>query len=158
MKKPLLALIFTITALTFCNAQHIKVEKVFGGYKYTQNDEYMTMTDLVNAMENNTKAFELIKKAKSNSSIATILGFAGGGLIGFPIGQSLGGRDANWALAGIGAGLVAIAIPISSSANKKTNKAVELYNASLNSSAHYQFKPEFNIITNGNGVGFSVRF
>ena len=37
--------------------------------------------------------------------------------VGHSIGTAIGGGDPEWALAGVGAGLIAVAIPISSSAN-----------------------------------------
>jgi len=158
MKKIILSLIFAIATITISNAQKIEVEKVFGGYKYTQNGNRMTMRDLVNTMKSDINASSLIKKAQTNNTIATVLGGAGGVLIGVPLGQSLGGGDANWTLAGIGAGLIIVAIPISSSANKKTKKAIELYNSSLNSTSSYEFNPEFKLIANEKGIGFSMNF
>lgn len=158
MKKLTLTFAFTIALLTFCNAQKIDIEKVFGGYKYTQNNTLMSIGDLASVMESNTEAFEIMKKGRSNRSIAAVLSFAGGGLIGWPLGTSLGGGNANWTLAGIGAGVIAVAIPISLSANKKINQAIELYNASLNGSSYNNFKPEFKIISNTNGVGLSMNF
>ena len=158
MKKTILTLIFTFATMTFCSAQKIEMEKVFGGYKFTQNGNQLAMKDLVKTMESNQKAFDLIKKAQSNNTLASIIGFAGGGLIGWPIGTAIGGGDADWTLAGIGAGLVAIGIPISSSANKKAKQAVELYNSTLDSTSFYEVKPEFKIIANGNGIGLSMNF
>lgn len=158
MKKTVLNSAIVLTFINFCNAQKIEMEKIFGGYKYTQYGNEMTMRDLVKTMESNTQAFHLIKKAQSNNTLASIIGFAGGGLIGWPIGTALGGGEANWTLAGIGAGLVVVGIPISSSANKKTKQAVELFNSSLNSTSLYERKPEFKVIANGNGIGFSMNF
>ncbi|WP_179353785.1 hypothetical protein [Winogradskyella vidalii] len=158
MKNTILTLTFALATLTFCNAQQIEIEKVFGGYKYTQNGKLMKMKDLVKTMESNQKAFDLIKKAQSNNTIASIIGGAGGFLVGWPIGTAIGGGDANWTLAGIGAGLIAIGIPISSGVNKNAKKAVELYNSSLNSTSYYEFKPEFKIIAKGNGIGLSMNF
>ena len=158
MRNTILTLTFAFATITFCNAQNIEMEKVFGGYKYTQNGNQMTMKDLVKTMESNKQAFDLIKKAQSNTTLASIIGFAGGGLIGWPIGTAAGGGDANWTLAGIGAGLIAIGIPISSSANKKAKQAVEIYNSSLNTVSFHEFKPEFTVIANGNGFGLSIKF
>ena len=158
MKKTILIFILTLTTITICNAQKIEMKKVFGGYQYTQNGNQMTMGKLVKVMESNSEALKFMKKAKSNNVLASILGGAGGALIGFPIGTAIGGGDANWTLAGIGAGLVAIGIPISSGANKNAKKAVELYNTSLNSISFYKFKPEFKIVANGNGIGLSMNF
>ena len=158
MKKTILTLILALTTMTICNAQKIEMKKVLGGYHYTQNGNRMTMGKLVNAMESNSEALTFMKKAKSNNVLASILGGAGGALIGFPIGTAIGGGDANWTVAGIGAGLVAIGIPISSGVNKNVNKAVELYNSSLNSTSYYEFKPEFKIVANRNGIGLSMNF
>lgn len=158
MRSTILSLAFIISSFSFINAQKIDVEKVFGGFKYTQNEELISIGDLVTIMENNTEALELIKKGRTNRSFAGVLGFAGGALIGWPIGTSIGGGDANWTLAGIGAGLVAVSIPVSSKSNKKINQAVELYNAALNGTSYSNFNPEFNVIANTNGVGFSMNF
>ncbi|XMO87496.1 hypothetical protein AAFN75_04270 [Algibacter sp. AS12] len=154
-------LIIFVTALSFTslvNAQKIDTEKVFGGYKYTYNKELISIGDLASIIETNTDAYELIKKGRTNRSLSGVLGFVGGGLIGWPIGTSLGGGEVNWTLAGIGAGLIAVAIPISSRSNKKINQAVELYNASINPTSSTTFKPEFKIIANGRGFGLAMNF
>ncbi len=158
MKKIVLTLIFAAVLITISSAQQIETKKVFGGYQYTQNGDRMTMGDLVKVMESNSEALAHMKKAKSNNVLASILGGAGGALIGFPIGTAIGGGEANWALAGIGSGLVIIGIPISSNVNKNAKKAVELYNASLNNTAQNYFNPEFKIIGNRNGIGLSMNF
>ena len=154
----MLMITLVLATITLCNAQKIEVKKVFGGYKYMQNEKPMSMRSLVKTMEANADAYPFIKKASTNNTLVNILGGAGGALIGFPIGTSLGGGDANWALAGIGAGLIVVAIPISSSVHKNAKKAVELYNASLNETSSYHFKPKFNMIANQNGIGLSMNF
>ena len=158
MKKTVLSLALVFAAMTYCNAQKIEMEKVFGGYKFTQNGNLLKMNDLVKTMESNQHAYDLIKKAQSNNAIATIFGGAGGFLVGLPLGAAIGGGDANWTLAGIGAGLIAIGIPISSGVNKNAKQAVELYNSSLNPTSFYPHKPEFNVIANQNGIGLSINF
>ena len=158
MKKTILTLTFALATLTFCIAQQIEMERTFSGYKYTQNGTPMTIEDLAKILESNQKAFVLIKKAHSNNTIASIFGSAGGFLVGWPIGSALGGEDANWTLAKVGAGLIAISIPFSSGANKNSKQAIELYNSSLNSTSFYEFKPELKIIRNENGIGLSMNF
>ena len=158
MKKTILTLIIALTTTTFCSAQKIEIKKVFGGYQYTQNGKTMTMVNLVNEMGSNPEALQFIKKAKSDNVLASILGGAGGALIGFPLGTAMAGGEANWSLAGIGAGLVAIGIPISSGVNKNAKKAVELYNSSLNPTSNYEFMPEFRFLASLNGIGLSMSF
>ncbi|GGF26723.1 hypothetical protein [Echinicola rosea] len=156
MKKTILTLIITLAVSALCSAQRIESQKVFGGYQYTLNGQPISLKHMTIAMESNPEAFDLIKKARANTTIASIFGFAGGALIGWPIGTAIGGEEPNWALAGIGAGLIAVAIPISSSANKKTNQAIEIYNSNLYSSGY--FKPEFKFLTNKNGIGLAMSF
>ena len=144
--------------MTLCIAQQSEIKKVFGGYKYYQNGENLRMGKLVKIMEPNPQVSQLIKRAQSNNSIAYVIGLAGGGLIGWQIGTNSAGGDANWTLAGIGAGLIAVGIPISLSVDKKKKQAVELYNSSLNSATHNEFKPEFKIITYENGIGLTMTF
>lgn len=158
MIKTFITLIFAISAITFCHAQKIEATKVFGGYKYTQNGTKMTMKDLVQTMKADAKSYQLIKKAQSDNTIASIIGFAGGALVGWPVGAAIGGGDPNWTLAAIGAGLIVVAIPIGSGANKKANLAVETYNKSLGITSFNEIKPKFNLILNGNGIGLSVNF
>jgi hypothetical protein len=158
MRNLLLILIFALTIPIICNAQKIEIQKVFGGYKFTQNEKNLTMSDLVIKMEANTEAQSYIKKAKSTNALASVLGGIGGGLIGYPIGTAMGGGEANWTLVAIGAGIVAISIPITSKTKKNARKAVDLYNSSLLNTSHYEFKPHFKVLAAGNGIGLSMNF
>ena len=158
MKKTILILLITFSAIAICNAQRIEMQKVSGGYKYTQNGNQLKMRDLAKTLETNQQAFGMIKKAQSNQSLAAVIGFVGGGLIGWPIGTAIGGGDANWALAGVGAGLIGVSIPLSSGANKKAKQAVETYNASLGTSAFNGYKLQWKFVANGNGIGLSFGF
>lgn len=158
MKKHLLILTIMLAITSLVNAQKIDIEKVLGGYKYTHNDELISIGDLASIMKSNTNAFELIKKGRTNRSLSGVLGFVGGGLVGWPLGTAIAGGKENWTLAGIGAGLIIVSIPISLSSNKKINQAVELYNASLNATSNTTFKPEFKIIANGSGFGLTMNF
>ncbi|MBU2950974.1 hypothetical protein KO493_09710 [Tamlana agarivorans] len=132
--------------------------KVFGGYIYLQNGNHMTLKDLEKKLASNQQTFDLIKTARLNNTIASIFEIAGGGLIGAPIGTTIAGGDANWALAGIGVGLIAIAIPIKLSSNKKANQAIELYNSSLNLTPFNKLKPELKLMANRNGLGLSINY
>lgn len=153
--------IFTLIALSgifICNSQTITIEKDFWeGTKFIQNEERITVAELSDVLESNTEAFELFKKAKTNGIIATIFSAAGGALIGYQIGTAVGGGDPNWVLAGVGAGSIAISIPISINASKQVKQAIGIYNAQFNSTS-YHFKPEFKMIANTNGFGLSMNF
>lgn len=157
MKHAILILTLAFFGASFCNAQEIETKKVFGGYLYSQNGEKLTMDEMVKTIESHPEALALMKKAKSQYLIASILGATSGVLIGLPIGSAIAGGDPNWVLAGIGAGVFAVGLPISSGVNKKSRRAVELYNSSLDSS-YNQLEPEFNFVANENGIGLSINF
>lgn len=161
MKRVFLLFAIFFTTITVVNAQDasqkIELKKVFGGHVFMQNGESLTHNQVADLMKNNNEALALMKSAKSNRTWSTVLGVAGGGLIGYPIGASIGGGNAKWELAAVGAGLILVAIPIANGYNKKTRKAVELYNNGLTSSA-YQFKPIFHLNLKGNSVGLTMNF
>jgi hypothetical protein len=158
MKNILITMIIAFVSIPFCQAQKIEIEKVGGGHKFTQNGQILTIDNLSRKVASNEESLRLINKAKTSGTFATILGYAGGGLIGWPLGTAIGGGKANWGIAGIGAGLLAIAFPVAAGADKKTKQAVELYNASLNPISFIHSKPELNVVANANGIGLSMSF
>lgn len=159
MKKIIITVCVVIIAVLNCQAQKIEREKTFGGYKYSQGGVSLSMNELVSIMGTNSEAYELMKSARSTYTFAQIIGGAGGFMIGWPLGTAIGGGDPNWTLAGIGAGLVVVSIPIYSTSNRKTKQAVDLYNADLAvSSDHNSFNPRFRLAVKGTGLRFVMRF
>jgi|TARA_B110001469_G_C9340833_1_gene180659 hypothetical protein len=150
----------TLIGLLFFNisfGQEIKMGMNLFGYKFEQNNKRLSWKELVSETESNIDANLLIKKAKSQNTISSILAFAGGGLIGIPIAQSITERESNWTLAYIGGGILAVGLPIAIISSKNVKKGIDLYNSSLNLTSNY-FQPEFKIIANGNGLGLSMNF
>ncbi len=106
----------------------IVTKKGFGGYVYFKNKKNVSKYQLVNVMRSNAKAYKQINSALPNDYLAKIFSYAGGGLIGWPIGAALSGGKPNWSLAGIGAGLIVVAIPIGKQCDKKINNAIRIFN------------------------------
>ena len=156
MKKIILTIVI-MAGLGAASAQQINVEKTFGGYKFTQDGKNLKLSQIVDIVKNNEEAYQLAKSAKSNYTIAQIIGGAGGFMIGWPIGAAVGGGDPNWTMAGIGAGLVAISIPFNSGANKKMKKAIEHYNSNLQNTSSI-IKPQYRFVANTKGVGIAIVF
>ena len=128
----------------------------YSGNKYTLNNENLTLDKMAVIMQNNTVALEYLKSAKGNSGFANVLGYAGGFLIGYPLGTAIGGGKPNWMLAAIGCGLIVIDIPILSSANKNVRKAVNAYNHEGMASRVEKY--DIRLGMNQNGMGFAFRF
>jgi len=115
------------------------------------------MNQLVNTMKPNDQAYQQIKSAQSSYTLATIIGGVGGFMVGWPIGTALGGGEPNWTMAGIGAGLIVVSIPITQSFNKKAKQAVETYNGGLRTSSFWD-KNELKLSMTGNGIGLTLNF
>ena len=127
------------------------------GHKYTYNGQILTMNSMEELLQYNPKAMEYFNKAKGTAGFTNILAYAGGFLIGWPIGTALGGGQPNWTMALIGCGIVAIALPIASGANTNFKKAVETYNMGLMPSPKTQ-KYDFRMGMNQNGLALVIRF
>ncbi|MEN8201366.1 MAG: hypothetical protein ABFS28_02140 [Bacteroidota bacterium] len=133
MRNLVLFIFFSAISISlFAQSDSIVATKAFGGYRFEQNGEFLNGKALLQRMEVDQEAYAMMKRAKSNSDIASVLGFAGGFMIGWPLGTAIAGGDPNWVLAGIGAGCLAIGIPLSIQASKGMFQAVELYNSNLN--------------------------
>lgn len=135
----------------------ITIAKTFGGYKFFQGSNRLSLQELKITMQTNQQAYQQIKSAQSANTIATIIGGIGGFMVGWPIGTAVAGKDANWVLAGIGAGLIGVSIPFSVKANKQAKKAVATYNGGLKSSSFWN-KNELRLAVAGNKIGLTLQF
>lgn len=105
----------------------VEVREGFGT-SFVQNGKKLSPKQMLNLMDVNPAAYKEMEAAKLNNDWATAFGFAGGFLIGWPLGTAIGGGEPNWTLAGIGAGLVVVSIPFSTAYKKHALKAVDMYN------------------------------
>ena len=90
-----------------------------------------------------------MKIAKSKYDTGTIFGFAGGFLIGWPIGTAVTGGDPEWVLVGVGAGLILVSIPFSISYNKHAKSAVIRYNSIQSPEESNEVDLKFGFTNNG---------
>lgn len=151
--------IFLLLFLTplFCiqaNGQDMRMEKNFWGTKLYHGDRQVRPREMLELMKPNDAAYAEFKKAKSNNDMAQVLGFAGGALIGWPIGTAIGGGDPQWGLAAGGAALILLAIPLGNGFNKHAANAIEIYNGDQGSARNVSF----NIVPYGTGVKLVLRF
>lgn len=112
------------------------VQIVKEGKKYVyQGKEIKTPGDLKPIVANHPEAAAEASKSSTYRGVALVFGAVGGGLIGWPIGEALGGSDEpHWALAGVGAGALAVAIWSGVTSDKHFKKAIEVYNGGASTS------------------------
>ena len=157
MKKALLIFVFLLSlSQLFAQYQSDTIVYRKGSVGlYRQNGKYLSQKEFTNVIQTNPEAFKELQQAKSNYAFGYIFGYTGGFLIGYPIGTSLGGGKANWALAGIGAGLVCLAIPLSSGYNKHMANSVRIYNHSKMTGMN---KVDFKLNLTANSIGVKMNF
>jgi outer membrane lipoprotein SlyB len=155
MKKTLIIALFVLVAQLVA-AQTIEKQKVMGGYKYLQDGKKLSLSKVGSLLESNPEAYTLFQSGKTQNGFASVLGGIGGALIGWPIGSAIGGGKPNWTLAGIGAAIAVIALPLGSSATKKMNRAVDIYNGKAKTGAIS--KPDLNLLVKANGLGIAWQF
>jgi hypothetical protein len=102
------------------------------GKKYMyEGKQLKSPSDLKQVVAGDPEAVAEAGKAGTYMTWAYVSGAVGGTLIGWPVGQAIGGSDeTQWALAAVGAGVVGVAIVCGVSSDKHFKKAVDLYNAS----------------------------
>lgn len=161
MKRIAIIMILLTVVCSFTNGQSstdsISMKKIFGGYQFYQGDKRLNMFQLVNTMKPNDQAYQQMKAAQATNTLATIIGGVGGFMVGWPIGTAIGGGEPNWTMAGIGAGLIVVSIPITQSFNKKAKQAVETYNGGLQTSSFWD-KNELKLSLTGSGIGLTLNF
>ena len=157
--KKLFLVVLLILGISQLNAQNqsdsIVVKKAFGTI-FKQNGKALTPNQMMNIVQSNPAAYQEMKIAKGNYGPGSVLGFAGGFMVGYPIGTALAGGEANWALAGIGAGLIVASIPFSTAYVRHTKKAVEYYNAGIKHTGMNQINYRLGLASNR--IGFKITF
>lgn len=161
MKKQSVLTILLALCLQFSFGQiatdSISIKKVFGGYKFYQSEKRLSMNELVNTLKPNDNAYKEIKAARTANIFATILGSAGGFLVGWPIGTAAGGGDPEWVMAGIGAGLIVATIPLTIKLNKHSKKAIGIFNNGLKATSFWD-KNELRLSAAINQIGLTLKF
>lgn len=116
---------------TRSSSDSIEVVINFSGTHFYQHDKQLKPRQLKNLLQSNGQAYRHLNASKPPRVGAVVLSYVGGFMIGWPIGIAIAGGKPNWALAGVGGGLVAVSIPLTISANRQLRKAINSYNAAL---------------------------
>jgi len=155
---PVLALTVALSGPLIAQAvqQPIKMEKKFGGVKFWQDGKYLKPKEVLHMMETNQAAYDAFKKAKSNLDVASVVGFAGGFMVGWPLGAAVAGGEPQWGLAGAGAAVILLSIPFSSAFKKHATRAVEIYNGE--GDAAYAHPMSIHCMPAGAGVRVVIRW
>jgi len=153
-----LTLFVSCQLLAQISPDRIEITRTSGGLRYSKNGETLKIGHLVKVMKNDQQAYRLIKKASSNNSFSTVVGCVGGVMIGGPLAFFIAGKDPRWVVAGIGAGLGLISIPIHNIYEKQTKLAVDTYNTNLTSTNRDNLRTTYSIGLTSSGMGLLIKF
>ena len=161
MKKLILInlFLFCLAFLSFSQTQNdsIQMKKMRGGYFFFQKGKKLKMSELLNIMKPNEQAYKAIKDAQKSNVTSFIIGCTGSFMVGRAIGSAIAGREPDWFLTGIGAGLLVFSFHISKKCIKQAKLGVDEYNSGLKSSTLY-YNTELKLALTENRVGLVLRF
>ena len=154
MKRLTLTLLYLIISFSlFAQSPQEQIEIQEKPLRFYQNGIELNNGELLEIMELNPEAYQLMRTAKARYITSTILGFTGGFLIGLQLPDIIRGDQPEWAFLGTGAGLIAVGIPLSISSKKRSKRAAELHNDSLNQPTN-----SWNFKLTPTGLGLQLHF
>ena len=129
----------TISAKSQNNSDTIRMEKKGLGYVYYKDEALLNFKQAMQLTHSTPEAYRLMEKSNNMRVASYIFGFAGGLSLGFSLGHALGslmvGNPINetlfYPMLGGGAALIGIGFGLEVGANKKTKKAIAVYNNSI---------------------------
>lgn len=151
-----IALAFLLLFITYrtVHAQKIEMYKTFGGVRFERDSLVISPRQVQSILWEDALASGKFRKARVNSSVSAVLGFAGGILIGIPVGTALiGGGDPEWGLALGGAALIGVGIPFNRAFKRNAQDALDIHNQKK--SARRDFQPE--LFWSGSQVGLRLK-
>jgi hypothetical protein len=158
MKNIIIIVLIAISGSLFSQTVQDSIEIRKGlGNSFRYQGKLLLPKKLKEIVSVNPEAAREIKRANTNMVFGTILGGAGGGLIGYPVGTALAGGKANWTLAAAGAFAILVSIPFSVAYNNHTTKAVRIYNEGIRQTTDVK-KLNFELGYTPDGIGVRMRF
>ncbi|WP_018477540.1 hypothetical protein [Pontibacter roseus] len=133
--KNLYKLLSTILILVFTGPLYaqstgvVMVRKKGISFAYYLNGQQLDKNGLHYVLQSNAAANDALRLSQRNAIPAKTLAFAGSFLVGYSAGTHLVGSKPNWALAGAGAGFVALSFPFWRAKMRQEQRAVYLYNS-----------------------------
>lgn len=148
-----LIIFFSHTAFSQSIRDEIEVGK---GNQFYQHGKRLTQRQVLDITKSNAEAWQEMKRSQSNGTVGSIFDYAGGFLIGWPLGEAIAGQSPNWGMLAFGAGLAGISIPFQIASVKHARAGADLYNNSLHSTSKRKTELQMGIAKNG--VGLKLKF
>ncbi len=155
-----LVIVLFVFAPFSSQGQVIEIKKGFGGHSFYENGELLSLKEVVKITEANPAAHDFTAKAKGQSVLAGVFGFAGGFCLGYVAGSAIFGDNKpsndtyNYGPLFAGIALIGVSVPIAISANRNALRGVKLYNDCVQRQSSFL---QLRCVMNGNGIGFCLK-
>lgn len=126
--------------------------------KYLYEGEKLTYLKFRQIAKGNVGVTNMLRSAKRQSSVSQVFGCIGGFVLGYQLGYAIVGKEVNYVLLGIGAGCIAVSIPLSMSSDSKMDRAVDVYNSGFNDAYYRKPKMSLSLGSSPNGLGLCLNF
>jgi hypothetical protein len=124
---------------------------------FEQDSGLVRLRDVKKLMAPYPEAAAEFKKAKSNYDAGTVFSLAGGFLVGWPLGEQIGGGEPNWNMAAAGVVLLVPAVLLHRTYLKHARKSADLYNQKAKSSSA-RLRPNVQVLLNPFKAGVVLKF
>jgi hypothetical protein len=125
---------------------------------YYAGSKLNSIKSISRVVRDNPKAISKIKAAETLATVGNIFGFAGGFLIGWPIGSAMSGEEANWNLAYAGGLIAFLGILYEFNSSSSVHDAVDIYNSSIQKSGKPKDTTTLDFYLAPTRVGLALRF
>jgi hypothetical protein len=148
----LVSLLVAISGSVWAQRKPIQLYKTFGNVRFEYDTLIISSQQVKQLLLQEPNAYELFRKARTNSSAASTVGALGGAVLAFAIVNSLlnGEFDTNVALAG--GALLAVSLPFEYRYRSLASQAIDLYNQKASA------RLQLGLIWKGTSVGLVLRF
>lgn len=120
---------------------------------YRQAGRPLDRADMVDQLGKERASAAHVSRARTLGTLGNVAAAVGGALIGWPLGEKLGGdSDPTWSLAYAGAGVTALAIPLVIWSISSLNSGVEAHNRELRAPTAAALRAEFGYRESGQGM------
>ncbi len=160
-KKPIILLfnlIISISIFSQNSNDSIQIIKLNRNYSYEQNSHVLNYQEIKEILKADKEATRYLKSAKLSNDISTALRWAGGFLIGYPIGGLIAGKKVNTSMLTVGIGFLVIDIPVSIAVKKNLFKSISVYNDHKNATGLIDNDYDLQMGITQNGIGFTFKF
>ncbi|MEZ4853844.1 hypothetical protein [Flavobacterium sp.] len=133
--------------------------EIQNGKFYIEGDYYSHYDIKNHLMVTNSDAYKAYKSYKTKSSVGGFLLGAGGALIVCDVIRGLASDvDYPSSFTYVGAGLVAVSIPVLSGRKKRLQQSIDTYNETITPNKTMGLNVDVLLVSNRNGIGLTVTF